>query len=105
LTVKKISNMAKLYSYYVTNAREELNYTEHKLNDNEFEQIMQNYVATIISNDNMFDEDLESEKENTNLEDSDIINLTNIDDKNLDIRNTINLDYALYEDDSNIAAN
>ncbi|CAG8689990.1 17408_t:CDS:2, partial [Acaulospora morrowiae] len=78
--------------------------TVEKLNDDEFEQIMKNYAATIISDDIVFD-DLEREEKNTDLEDSNIINLTSIDNENLDIRNTINLDYALHKDDSNIVTN
>ncbi|CAG8767799.1 2721_t:CDS:1, partial [Acaulospora morrowiae] len=55
--------MAKLYSYYVTNAHEELNYVKHEINEDEFEQTMKNYTSTIISDDDMFDESIESKEE------------------------------------------
>ncbi|CAG8780994.1 16252_t:CDS:2, partial [Acaulospora morrowiae] len=105
LTVEKVSNMTKLYSYYVTNAYEELNYVKHELNKDEFEQTIKNYTSTIISDDNMFNKSIESEKEDNELEDNNIIDLTDINNKNLEIRSIINIDFALSENDSNTVIN
>ncbi|CAG8504857.1 18208_t:CDS:10 [Dentiscutata erythropus] len=49
LTVKKVSNMAKLHAYYVTNARHELNYVGQNLSENDFLKMMQDYTHSLTS--------------------------------------------------------
>ncbi|CAG8744497.1 9466_t:CDS:2, partial [Cetraspora pellucida] len=75
LTVKKVSNMAKLHAYYVTNAWYELNYVRQDLSENDFD-----------IKDNLED----------NLEDNSITNdLSEVDFSMLEIENSINLNLAL----------
>jgi hypothetical protein len=86
--------MAKLHSYYVTNARNELNYIGQDITDDEFEQFMQDYAASIDSEEDMFslndEDDLENEDDDNNNEE-DVVDLTNIDENALDVDRVFNL--------------
>ncbi|CAG8825645.1 25598_t:CDS:2, partial [Racocetra persica] len=69
LTVEKVSNIAKLHTYYLTNAQNELNYVANNLSELEFEQIMENYSNLVEYDDDMFtseefDEDYISDEDN-----------------------------------------
>ena len=86
--------MAKLHSYYVTNAQNELNYIGQDITDENFEQFMQEYAASIDSEEDMFDLDDEYD------EDEDVVDLTNIDENVLEIDTVLNLG-ILMTDNSN----
>ncbi len=49
--------MAQLHSFYISNARQELNYASKNLSEENFNQIMQDYTNALIFDDNMFEED------------------------------------------------
>ncbi|RIB02355.1 hypothetical protein C2G38_2150035 [Gigaspora rosea] len=59
LTVEKVSNIAKLHTYYMTNAQNELNYFINDISEAEFEQIMENYSNSIEYDDDMFNNNIE----------------------------------------------
>ena len=89
-----MANVAKLHSYYVTNAQNELNYIGQDITDENFEQFMQDYAASIDSEEDMFDLDDEYG------EDEDVVDLTNIDENVLEIDTVLNLG-ILMTDNSN----
>ncbi|CAG8454603.1 1807_t:CDS:2 [Dentiscutata heterogama] len=106
LTIKKVSNMAKLHAYYVTNARHELNYVGQDLSESDFLNMMHNYTNSLTSGAAMFEEDIQlydSEDDfdiednlEDNLEDNSITNdLSEVDSSMLEIENSINLNLAL----------
>ncbi|CAG8573379.1 7259_t:CDS:2 [Cetraspora pellucida] len=104
LTVKKVSNMAKLHAYYVTNARHELNYVGQNLSESDFLKMMHNYTHSLTSGAAMFEEDIQlydSEDDfeddvEDNLEDDSIANdLSEVDSSTLEIENSVNLNLAL----------
>ena len=43
LSVEKVSNMANLHAFYVTNAREEMSFVGHDISDDEFEGLYEFY--------------------------------------------------------------
>ncbi|CAG8529969.1 846_t:CDS:2, partial [Scutellospora calospora] len=67
---RPISNMAKLHTYYVTNAHHELNYVGQNISENDFLKLMQDYSYSLSSDTALFEEDihihLEYASNNTN---------------------------------------
>lgn len=63
ITVEKVSNIAKLHTYYITNAQNEFNYFNHTIPESEFEQIMENYANMVEFDDDMFDDNIEESEE------------------------------------------
>ena len=82
--------MAKLHSYYVTNAQNELNYIGRDITDEGFEQFMQDYAASIDSEEDMFSLNDEDDLEDDDNEE-DVVDLTNIDENMLDVDTVFNL--------------
>ena len=82
--------MAKLHSYYITNAQNELNYIGRDITDEGFEQFMQDYAASIDSEEDMFSLNDEDDLENDDNEE-DVVDLTNIDENMLDVDTVFNL--------------
>ncbi|CAG8804584.1 27729_t:CDS:2 [Gigaspora margarita] len=104
LSVKKVSNMAKLHAYYVTNACYKLNYVGQNLSESDFLQMMQNYTHLLTSGVAMFEEDIQlynSEDDFDDLEDDLEDNpITNEVDSNIfEIENRVNLNLALNNTD------
>ena len=82
--------MAKLHSYYITNAQNELNYIGRDITDEGFEQFMQDYAASIDSEEDMFSLNDEDDLEDDDNEE-DVVDLTNIDENMLDVDTVFNL--------------
>ncbi len=61
LKVEKVSNMARLHSFYISNAKQELNYAGKNLSDDIFNQIMQDYIKSLILDSDMFETNVEEE--------------------------------------------
>ncbi|CAG8527250.1 2404_t:CDS:2 [Dentiscutata heterogama] len=104
LTVKKVSNMAKLHAYYVTNARHELNYVGQNLPENNFLKMIQDYTHSLTLGSAMFEEDIqlydsdddfEDNYEDSTNDDLSEVDLSKVDSNMLNIENSINLAYAL----------
>ena len=51
--------MARLHSFYTSNARQELNYVGQNLSDEDFDQTMKDYTNFLISDMDMFTEEVE----------------------------------------------
>jgi hypothetical protein len=60
--------MAQLHSFYISNAKQELNYTGKNLSDDAFNQIMQDYVKSITFDSDMFEIDVGEEDDNDPFE-------------------------------------
>ena len=48
--------MARLHSFYISNARQELNYAGKDLSEEDFNKVMQDYTNSLIFDEDMFDE-------------------------------------------------
>src|SRR6266540_2206741 len=77
--------MARLHSFYTSNARQELNYVGQNLSDEDFDQTMKDYTNFLISNTDMFTEEVEdiddlviSVENDSDLLVSDLINLNSV---------------------------
>ena len=82
--------MARLHSFYISNAQQELNYAGKDLSDDAFNQVMQSCVS-FISDSDMFDDEIEEDDDNDPFE-----NLVPADMKKEDVNN------QLIEDGSNL---
>ena len=56
--------MAQLHSFYISNARQELNYAGKDLSEEDFYKVMQDYTNSLIFDENMFDENNENIDDN-----------------------------------------
>ncbi|CAG8846315.1 40695_t:CDS:2, partial [Gigaspora margarita] len=100
ITVEKVSNIAKLHTYYITNAQNELNYINQTIPETEFEQIMESYANTVEFDDDMFNDSIEIEEEidadyvsdTENLDD-----LLQLSEENLDIEEILDFNTFLNE--------
>jgi hypothetical protein len=59
--VDKISNMAKLHTYYVTNAKTEFSSIVNNMTNDEFEKIIQDYTTSLELEDDVFNYKKEDE--------------------------------------------
>jgi hypothetical protein len=86
LAVEKVSNMAKLHAFYVTNAREEMNFIGHDISDDEFQEFMNDYTNSIDFDEEMFIDDI--------LEDfnDEVIDLTQLNGETLEVEEFLNLE-------------
>ncbi len=51
--------MARLHSFYISNARQELNYVSKDLSEEDFNKVMRDYTNSLIFDEDMFDEDID----------------------------------------------
>src|SRR5436189_1929550 len=56
--------MARLHSFYISNARQELNYAGKDLSKENFNKVMQDYTNSLIFDENMFDENVDEFDDN-----------------------------------------
>ncbi|CAB4476985.1 unnamed protein product [Rhizophagus irregularis] len=63
LKVEKVSNMARLHSFYISNAQQELNYVGKNLSDDAFSKIMQSYTNSLTSDSDMFINEIENDND------------------------------------------
>src|SRR5215204_6443515 len=98
--------MARLHSFYISNAQHELNFASKNLTDDVFNQIMQSCVNSLISDSDMFDEKIEEDDDpfnnlvpDDNVEEENIDQLTE-DDSNLLLKNLINLNKVNGEEET-----
>jgi len=98
--------MARLHSFYISNAQHELNFASKNLTDDVFNQIMQSCVNSLISDSDMFDEEIEEDDDpfnnlvpDDNVEEENIDQLTE-DDSNLLLKNLINLNKVNGEEET-----
>src|SRR5437868_15274515 len=86
--------MAKLYAYYITNVHHELNYVGQNISENDFLKLMQDYSYSLSSDTALFEEDIQLNEDDSDDEIDDDLDLTNIDTKILNIKESIHLEYA-----------
>ena len=55
--------MARLHSYYISNACQELNYVGKDLSEEDFNKVMQDYTDSLLFDENMFDDDIDDIEE------------------------------------------
>jgi hypothetical protein len=53
--------MARLHSFYISNAQQELNYVGKNLSDDAFSEIMQSYTNSLTSDSDMFINEIEND--------------------------------------------
>ena len=93
--------MARLHSFYISNAQQELNYAGKDLSDDAFNQVMQSCVS-FISDSDMFDDEIEDDDDNDpfenlvpdDMEKEDVNNQLIEDGSNLLLGNLIDLNKA-----------
>ena len=94
--------MARLHSFYISNAQQELNYAGKDLSDDAFNQVMQSCVS-FISDSDMFDDEIEEEDDDNDpfenlvpddMEKEDVNNQLIEDGSNLLLGNLIDLNKA-----------
>jgi len=93
--------MARLHSFYISNAQQELNYAGKDLSDDAFNQVMQSCVS-FISDSDMFDDEIEDDDDNDpfenlvpdDMEKDDVNDQLTEDDSNLLLGNLIDLNKA-----------
>lgn len=93
--------MARLHSFYISNAQQELNYAGKDLSDDAFNQVMQSCVS-FISDSDMFDDEIEEDDDNDpfenlvpdDMEKDDVNDQLTEDDSNLLLGNLIDLNKA-----------
>ena len=93
--------MARLHSFYISNAQQELNYAGKDLSDDAFNQVMQSCVS-FISDSDMFDDEIEEDDDNDpfenlvpdDMEKEDVNNQLIEDGSNLLLGNLIDLNKA-----------
>lgn len=96
--------MARLHSFYTSNARQELNFVGQNLSDEDFDQIMKDYNSSLIFDMDMFTEEEEEEDSNDPfedlipMEDFDNDNILTEDDSNLLVSDLINLNSVMGEE-------
>ncbi|CAG8465990.1 7040_t:CDS:2 [Racocetra persica] len=97
ITVEKVSNIAKLHTYYITNTQ---NYINHNVSESEFEQVMENYANTVEFDDDMFSDNFKSEHEEFDTDyvsdTEELADLLQFDNENLDIENM--LDFNVFSE-------
>ena len=109
--------MAKLHAYYVTNAYHELNYVGQNMSETDFFKMMEDYAQSLTSGNVMFDENIQLHDDDHDNDDDDIntdddansinddsnseeeedsqtMNLTEVDPEVLSIEDSINLEHA-----------
>ena len=95
--------MARLHSYYISNAHKELNYAGKNLSEENFNQIMKDYTNSLIFDENMFEEndnDVENNFENLIPDEEEAINSNPLNDENgsnLLVGDLINLNHIIGE--------
>ncbi|RIB02219.1 hypothetical protein C2G38_2228425 [Gigaspora rosea] len=89
---EKVSNIAKLHTYYMTNTQNELNYFTHNILESEFEQIIENYLNSIEYNDDMFNNNIEESDRDYVSDKNDLEKIIQIDCENLDANEIIDFD-------------
>ncbi|PKK67207.1 hypothetical protein RhiirC2_867912 [Rhizophagus irregularis] len=60
---KSIQYMARLHSFYILNAQQELNYVGKNLSDDAFSEIMQGYTNSLTSDSDMFINEIENDND------------------------------------------
>jgi len=95
--------MARLHSFYTSNARQELNYVGQNLSDEDFDQIMNDYTNSLIFDVDMFTEEVEDDADDPfedliPMEDFDDNNVLTDDDSNLLVSDLINLNSIIGEE-------
>ena len=95
--------MARLHSFYTSNARQELNYVGQNLSDEDFDQIMNDYTNSLIFDVDMFTEEVEDDADDPfedliPMEDFDDNNVLTDDDSNLLVSDLINLNSIIEEE-------
>ncbi|UZO23710.1 uncharacterized protein OCT59_016041 [Rhizophagus irregularis] len=103
LKVEKVSNMAQLHSFYISNAQQELNYAGKNLSEDAFNQIMQDYAKSLTLDSDMFEinDDNDDNDPFENLipkEEEENNDQLNEDDSNLLVGNLIKLNNVNRED-------
>ena len=95
--------MARLHSFYTSNARQEFNYVGQNLPDEDFDQIMKDYTNSLIFDMDMFTEEVEKGTDDpfenlTPEEDSDDDDISAENDSNLLVSDLINLNSVIGEE-------
>jgi hypothetical protein len=93
--------MARLHSFYISNAQQELNYAGKDLSDDAFNQVMQSCIS-LMSESDMFNDEIEEDDDSDdsfeNLVPDDMekenVNQLTEDDSNLLLGNLIDLNKA-----------
>jgi len=80
--------MAQIHSYYITNAKSELNFSNSDLSEDELETALREVTTSMINNDDLFIE----EEEEDNLSDDESTDSHEDDANDLVMANIINLD-------------
>ncbi|CAG8572009.1 10084_t:CDS:1, partial [Scutellospora calospora] len=99
LTVEKVSNIVKLYTYYVNNARNKLNYISYNISKSEFEQVIENYTNTIDYSNNIFNEDEYDKEFDTDFvsNDDNLVDLIQFDNESLETKKILDFNTFLDE--------
>jgi len=92
--------MAQIHSYYITNARSELKFSNNNLSEEELEATMRDITAAMIDGDEFFI-NTEEEDDDTTFSDDECINLDGKDTDNLHMEKIIDLDNSEFEDSDN----
>ena len=89
MDITRLQSMAQIHSYYITNAKSELNFSSSNLGEEELEIALQEITEAMINNDDLFvdnedNEDIFSDDENTNSNEEDVNDLIMANIMNLD---------------------
>jgi hypothetical protein len=95
--------MARLHSFYTSNARQELNYVGQNLSDEDFDQTMKDYTDSLIFDMDMFTEEVEEDTDDpfenlTPIEDFDDDDISAENDSDLLVSDLINLNSVIGEE-------
>lgn len=98
--------MAKLHSFYISNAQQELNYAGKDLSDDAFNQVIQSCVSSFISDTDMFGEEILEEEDDDpfknlipdDMDEENVNQLLTEDGSNLLLGKLIDLDKANEEE-------
>lgn len=101
--------MARLHSFYTSNAHQELNYVGQNLSEEDFEQVMKDYTNSLIFDADMFTEEVEEDSDDSDdsddlfedlipIEDPDNDNTLTEDDSTLLVSDLINLNSVIGEE-------
>jgi hypothetical protein len=95
--------MARLHSFYTSNARQELNYVGQNLSDEDFDQTMKDYTNSLIFDMDMFTEEIEEDADDpfenlTPIEDFDDDDISAENDSDLLVSDLINLNSIIGEE-------
>lgn len=95
--------MARLHSFYTSNARQELNYVGQNLSDEDFDQVMKDYTNSLIFDMDMFTEEVEEDTDDpfenlTPIEDFDDDDISAENESDLLVSDLINLNSVIGEE-------